>query len=190
MKTSLLLIPILIIVGCTIEKTPDPPSPPTPTLSIGQFYQGGVIAYILKPNDPGYDAKTLHGLVAAPNDHSNSPEWGCNGTDISGADGTAIGTGKQNTIDIMAGCSTAEIAARLCGDLSLNGYSDWYLPSKDELNILYLNKAGIGGFGSNYYWSSSEYGSLSVWLQSFYDGKQGYGGKNNPGTRVRAVRSF
>jgi hypothetical protein len=161
--------------------------------TIGQSYQGGIIAYI--------DSSGIHGLIAAPSNQGLA-SWGCSsgGTLISGADGTAIGTGNQNTIDIMTGCDDAGIAARLCGDLVLGGYSDWYLPSKDELNQLYLNRVAIGGFVSSgghagfLYWSSSEVSNLYAWIQNFGDdwvgdGFQTYGGKHG-GVNVRAVRAF
>ena len=161
----------------------------TPPLAIGQNYGGGKIAYILVSGDPGYDANVPHGLIAAASDQSTGTQWGCQGTAIPGADGTALGTGNQNTIDIMAGCATAGIAARICGDLALNGVSDWYLPSKDELNKLYINRVAVGGFASDFYWSSSELDFIYAWLQFFSGGYQDFHFKDNT-YRVRAVRAF
>lgn len=162
-------------------------------IAIGAPYQGGIIAYV--------DGTGLHGLIAAPSDQSENASWGCHVTEISGADGTGIGTGNQNTIDIMAGCAQAGIAARICGDLVLNGYNDWYLPSKDELNQLYINRVAIGGFPNPEfeYWSSSE-GPVefdesagifvwSAWLQEIGSGAQ-FAIQRHIGYSVRAVRSF
>jgi hypothetical protein len=166
----------------------------TPTwesrLSVGMEYQGGVIAYLLHEGDIGYNPAVQHGLIAAPSDQSTGVEWGCYGTTISGADGTGIGTGNQNTIDIMNGCSTAGIAARICGDLVLNGYSDWYLPSRDELSMLYSNKAFIGGFAAAYYWSSSEFNNDFAWVQIFASGYQDSLYSKDYANYVRAVRAF
>jgi hypothetical protein len=161
----------------------------TSSLKVGDSYGGGKVAYILTPNDPGYDAKETHGLIAATSDQSSGAAWGCYFTTITGADGTAIGTGNQNTIDIMAGCSTAGIAARICGDLVEGGYSDWYLPSKDELAKLYLNKVAIGGFSTNYYHSSSESSFSLNWMQDFNNGSPTEVDKVFAAS-VRAVRSF
>jgi hypothetical protein len=88
----------------------------------------------------------------------------------------------------MTGCSEAGIAARLCGDLVLGGYSDWYLPSKDELNQLYINRFAIGGFAYGY-WSSTVSSTNFAWLQ-YFDG--GFQTSNNKviGYGVRAVRAF
>ena len=149
---------------------------------IGQTYGGGIIFYI--------DGTGQHGLIAAGSDQSAGAQWGCYGTGISGADGTALGTGNQNTIDIEAGCATPGTAADICANLSLNGYDDWYLPSKDELNNLYLNQGAIGDFSSVEYWSSSEISTGYAWLQRFDTGSQFDSGNKGHAAGVRAIRAF
>lgn len=168
-------------------------------LTIGMDYLGGKIAYILQAGDPGYDASVPHGLIAATEDQSLGIVWISGGstqsTSVPGGTGTALGTGSSNTDNIIAQAVAAgnntltSYAAGLARAHNGGGYNDWYLPSKDELNKLYLNRVAIGGFVVDVYWSSSEINANVAWFQSFNTGNQssylkGYN------YRVRAVRAF
>ena len=150
-------------------------------VGIGDNYQGGIIFWL--DGNGG-------GLISAPTDQSTGTEWGCYGTFI--GTGTAIGTGAQNTIDIEAGCLTSGIAADICANLTLGGYSDWFLPSKDELNQMYINLhlQGLGGFlASAGYWSSTENDLNSAYGQGFFTGGNGHASKSSI-AYVRAARAF
>ncbi len=158
--------------------------------SIGATFAGGLVFYI--------DNTGQHGLVVAPSAQP-SAQWGCDGTAINGADGSAVGTGLQNTIDIVNGCSTTGIAAQICSDLVLNGYSDWFLPSVDEFNLIYQNiyLNGLGGISVDTdWWTSTETnstGNSNNYATKFRIG-YGYGQVNFDSKyyvrQVRAVRAF
>ena len=129
----------------------------------------------------------------------NGYEWGCYGDTLNGADGIVLGTGYQNTMDIVnQGCVTEYggiTAAQAALDAEVNGYSDWYLPSKDELYEMYSTigngglEGNIGDFQNNTYWSSSEYSNNYAWFVVFDNGDPSNFDKYTTG-RVRVIRAF
>ena len=169
------------------------------TYSVGDFAQGGIVFWV--------DETGQHGLVCAKVDQSTGVRWYAGTYGVTRATGDGPFSGELNTSIIISsqvsiGDDGSDYAAQICNDLQVTEggktYGDWYLPSKEELNLMYQNKATINttatanggsGFASAYYWSSTEDGSNYAWGQDFDDGYQDYDGKN--GTyRVRAVRAF
>ena len=172
-------------------ETPEEETPVAKKATIGDFRDGGVVFWV-NPDD------NTKGMVVGLKGLSTSAEWGCKGTEINGADGTAIGTGAQNTKDIVKGCTTTGTAAELCANSTVDGHSDWFLPSKDALKAIYDNKVAINKAlkansgsetGIGFYWSSTEYGSNLAWCYNFGYGFWSYLGKSKT-YRVRAVRAF
>ena len=195
----------LTLAEWTLAQATTPPPTPTPTSTappIGQPGGGGVVAYIFEPGDPGYVAGQTHGLIAATADqtaYEDGIQWATETYwDISvPGTGTALGTGSANTTKIIAqNGAGVTCAAGLARAYNGGGYTDWYLPSRDELDKLYLNRVAIGGFDTTtdpYYWSSSEEESYATdaWFQAFggqYSGQ--YWGYKWNAYRVRAVRAF
>jgi hypothetical protein len=138
--------------------------------------------------------QTWNGGAADPN-----ASWGCGGTIISGSFSSAIGSGAENTRLINAGCATAGIASRITAASSAAGFTDWFLPSIDELTLIYnnLKVPGLSNLQSWNYWSSTQStsnaaGSAKYWW--FGSGAlSGETDKNNSvgsNMYVRAIRAF
>jgi hypothetical protein len=147
--------------------------------------------------DKGNNSDGWRYLEAAPSDVSASAQWGwwdgkSFGPDVSGTS-TAIGSGKRNTQLIVDALKTSYTgrAAQLCASYTYGGYSDWFLPSKDELDLMYKNLAvkGLGSFTGVWYWSSSRGRTSGAWGQRFSDGYQDDYSKVLTFC-VRAVRAF
>ena len=171
---------------------------------IGDMAQGGIVFWV--------DETGEHGLVSSLNDIESisgdfNHEWSTEVFEFTGSTGDGIGAGAMNTMLIIsAQRGDTDSAARLCADLVEGGYGDWYLPSKEELNLMWDNLAdsdgdnintgpsdanNIGGFAASFYWSSSEFefAELSAWEQRFSNGIMFTGNKDN-NSRVRAIRAF
>ena len=161
------------------------------TLNVGDNYGGGIVAYIFQSGDPGYVSGQTHGIIAATSDQSSGIQW-YNGSYVV-TDATSegvLGGGLSNTNKIVSVQGSGSYAAKLCYDLTLNGYSDWVLPNMGELRILYTNKSLIGGFSSANYWSSYEGTSMYAGLKSFKNGDEQTGNKSVNWIYVRAIRYF
>ena len=177
----------------------DPPA-------IGDYRDGGIVFYIASPPaDLDGDGDLDTGLVCAIVDQSSSIRWILGGntqTTENGGTSASIGQGQTNTTAMMSQVGYTGGAAKVCNDytITVNGiiYNDWFLPSKDELNQIYTNKATINttaaansgsSFSTSYYWSSTEYDSSGAWEQNFFNGNQ-YEYYKYDTHDVRAVRAF
>jgi len=173
---------------------------------IGDYRDGGIVFYVADvATDLDGDGDLDTGLVCAIQDHPNAIAWiqgGNTQTIENGGTSASIGTGQTNTTAMMNQVGYTGGTAAVCNDYSITvneiTYSDWFLPSKDELNQMYTNKAtinttAVANGGSNfayaYYWSSTELDSSYAWFQNFFNGSQ-YGINKDYPTNVRAVRAF
>ena len=147
----------------------------------GDTLQGGLYTF----TDSGF------GYITAASDQSTTAPWGCQGTTIAGLQ-IDIGTGPANTALIVAGCATAGIAARIANDLTLNGFSDWFLPSLDELSLIYneLASKGIGGFSTHSYWSSTQEDDSNALTVNMNNGGVNGHNKDQTNRHTRAARYY
>lgn len=176
--------------------------PPT-VLAIGNEYQGGKVAYLLQSSDVGFESSVPHGLISATVDQSTEVAWitgGTTQTTLLTGTSTAYGSGQANTTAMLGQAGFTGGAAKVCDEYinieeGTGIYSDWYLPSKGELEKLYINRVAIGNFtNGRFYWSSSEDNATYAWPKGFNNGLEGSFPKSNDneyiGYHVRAVRNF
>ena len=161
----------------------------TDTHAIGDSFGGGIVFFV-------YDGGQ-HGLIAATADQSTGIRWNGGSYTNTRARADGIGAGLKNTTIIIANQGPVDgnaFAATVCNEYSVTvdgvTYGDWYLPSKHELDLLYIEKNTVGGFTNNYYWSSTESGNNGAWAQDFLNGSQTSTVKNGTYLSVRAVRAF
>ena len=160
---------------------------------IGDNCFGGIVFYV--------DETGEHGLIAAPEDVGGY-EYGCYFTEIPGAEGVSIGTGFNNTLDIINNMCTPNggdgiTAAQATIDYISGAYDDWFLPSLDELEAMYLNigetsaLGNVGGFSDWWYWTSTERNFIQAESRSLSSFEEWHliEWKYQPNT-VRPIRAF
>lgn len=168
--------------------------------SVGDFYGGGIVAYLFQSGDNGYVSGECHGIIASEADISTGIAWWNGSYTTIGSTLLSIGYGSQNSDNILASQGSGSYAASICLNLLENGENDWVLPSFYELEKLYYARNLIGGFvistdpldNSNYYWTSSELSNTEAYRILFYELYYVWGtvSKGNSTTRVRPIRYF
>jgi len=147
---------------------------------------GGTIFYI----NPNYLNDGWRYIEASSVEDETVIRWS-NITTAIETTSTSIGTGSGNTYAIISQSGFTSGAASLCNNLILNTFDDWFLPSQDELNLMYQNLYlfGVGNLSNVSYWSSSEVSSTNAYRQAFGTGLKSSSSKSNT-YRARAIRRF
>ncbi|MEZ4805387.1 MAG: hypothetical protein R2852_07860 [Bacteroidia bacterium] len=155
------------------------------TLALGIKYKGGYIFYL--------DSTNEHGMVMSEVNIAEIVRWGCPTKNIPGATDSKVGAGLKNTAAILTACSDFGTAADVCDKYVFETYSDWFLPSLGEMELIYNNlmTKGIGNLDVKFYWTSTQEPTNSgfVKIVRFNDGGIQNAGKNNQ-SPVRAARMF
>jgi len=187
----IIVVLLLLTIGCDTGSSNGTGGSSVVTYAIGDTGPSGV-GIVFYVTDGG-----LHGLEVAPVDQSTSATWSNITSTLIGTTGITVGTGSDNTDDIIGQSGHTASAAKICRDYRAAQEGDWFLPSKNELNLIwgnlvndgFGNNSGDGSFAGVGYWSSSEYIANFAWAQDFSDSSQSNSTKNGT-LYVRAVRAF
>jgi hypothetical protein len=155
------------------------------TLALGIIYKGGYIFYL--------DSTKEHGMVMSLENIAEIVRWGCPTKNIPGATDSKVGAGLKNTAAIVTACSDIGTAADVCNTYVYETYSDWFLPSLGEMELIYNNlmTKSIGNLEIKFYWTSTQdpTNATAVKIVRFNDGGIQNAGKDNQ-SPVRAARMF
>lgn len=190
-KLSIILLAAIMFttISCSNDDETE-----TMNLSIGDEHQGGIIFYL--------DETGKSGLIALQQDIGEA-EWGCTGNEEPIAQNEEIGFGEENTLAIVDYCNDEHFAAKLCYDLDINGYNDWFLPSIDEMALIYEHRELIGNFSeengtvyssSSEGWPNTNGWYLRVFVYDFsnppiFDNRKIFSSKVSS-HKIRPIRSF
>jgi hypothetical protein len=192
-KLQTIVLLMLLVVSCTKQSVSlsNAISPASKSAaakikySIGGFFGGGIIFYI--------DGSGQHGLIAYAQDFEEPSVWSYT-PKVTGAKAAGINKGAVNTQKILqalgqGGNEAEDYAALEAAQWIANGYQDWYLPSIDELNELYKQKAAVGGLNARSYWSSTEVNGSAALFENFSNGTQVKASKSGS-YALRVIRTF
>ncbi len=192
-----LLSLLFVSTSCIDLEKDEPPK-------IGEEFEGGVVTHLFTSSNPGYVKGETHGIIVSKTDLPLQSQWGCRGTEI-GNTSPAVGRGRTNTELVLAfhdnlpdyynnpqqchELNDGTVAANFAREYNLEGYDDWFMPSRSEMAILYEQREEIGGFVAEEYWSSCESDETSACVFSFIDGSISSAEKSET-KKVRVIRYF
>lgn len=190
-KESIIYVPVKVIgTNDTIDNNN------TTNHYIGEQFGGGIIYHLWKDN-----AKVEHGLIVTLKDQSKSQVWSNVAYTLIGSTAQHLGDGLQNSNAIINQPGHTNSAAKLCLDLELDGQSDWYLPSADEMAKLLQNRIDVNKvlgtingaeifLNTSHYWASNENSASDAWSYGFNPIWSSGGIPKSLLKHVRAIRSF
>lgn len=141
----------------------------THAMAIGDACQGGVIVYFFQDGDSRYVSGEAHGIICSTV-RFGAYEWGCQGTNIPASGQTLVGYADMMSTAILAPCTDPDIAAAVCDTLSYNGFTDWYLPTRDELLQIIAQKNYIPDFTAGVFYTCNQNNATTAFAYIYNPG--------------------